>query len=51
MSFAPGTPLAPSETCPPGSGSRATDEAGLGALGELGDPVDVTPVEAEPEVP
>jgi len=51
MAFAPGTPLAPSETCPPGSGSRSTDEAGLGALGELGDPTDLAPVEAEPEVP
>ena len=58
MSFAPGTPLAPSETCPPGSGSRATDEAGLDALGDMGeagdpagDPADVAPVEAEPEVP
>jgi penicillin-binding protein 1B len=54
MAFEPGTPLAPSETCPPGSGSLATDEAGLDALGDLGeagDPADVAPVEAEPEVP
>jgi hypothetical protein len=51
MSFAPGTPLEPSEACPPGSGSRAPDEAGLGVLGELGDPADVAPVQAEPEVP
>ena len=54
MSFATGTPLAPSEACPPGSDSRASDEAGLGVLDELGgagNPVDVAPVEAEPEVP
>ena len=54
MSFATGTPLVPSEACPPGSDSRASDEAGLGVLDELGgagNPVDVAPVEAEPEVP
>jgi hypothetical protein len=51
MPFAPRTPLEPSEACPPGSDSRAPDEAELGVLDELGDPADVAPVEAEPEVP
>ena len=51
MPFAPRTPLEPSEACPPGSDSRAPDEADLGVLDELGDPAAVAPVEAEPEVP
>ena len=34
MPFAPGTRLEPSEACPPGSSSRATDEGELGELGE-----------------
>jgi penicillin-binding protein 1B len=51
MPFAPGSPLQPSDACPPGSDIGAPDETGLDVLGELGDPADVAPIEAEPEVP
>lgn len=54
MPFAPGTRLEHSEACPPGAGSRAADEAGLGELGEVGEADEAAEAESagtEPAVP
>jgi penicillin-binding protein 1B len=47
MAFAPGTRLEPSEDCPPGTGSNAAEEAGVGEFGEA----QADSAGAEPEVP
>jgi penicillin-binding protein 1B len=47
MAFAPGTRLEPSEDCPPGTGSNAAEEAGVGEFGEA----EADSAGAEPEVP